>query len=286
MNYKLLIIIPIIVIAHERGICQDELEIIEDIVYASYGERKLRLDLFRPDNGKVYPGIVLIHGGGWHEGNKAQYHRFAEIFARAGYVCLTIEYRLSGETKFPAAIFDCKAAVRWLRANASQYKTDPDKIASLGGSAGGHLSALLATTSQIPELEGNGGNQAISSKVAAAVIFEAPLDQYGKHKGKSREDTPANSLNFFGGTCDELAGQYKLGSPIRFIDHYTPPVLLISNGENEYLERLPFQKRLNNFGIGNEHIHFEGGKHGDWIRPPLFDKYVNASIQFLDKNLK
>ncbi len=286
MNYKALLFIPIIVIALERCVCQGELKILEDIVYASYGERELRLDLFRPDNGKVYPGIVLIHGGGWHEGNKVHYYQFAELIAREGYVCLTIEYRLSGEATFPAAIFDCKAAVRWLRANASQYKTDPDKIASLGGSAGGHLSALLATTSQVTELEGNGGNQTISSKVAAAVIFEAPLDQYGKHKGKTREDTPANSLNFFGGTCDELAGQYKLGSPIRFIDLHTPPVLLISNGENEYMERIPFQKRLNNFGIGNEHIHFEGGKHGDWIQPPLFDKYVNASIQFLDRHLK
>ena len=107
-----------------------------------------------------------------------------------------------------------------------------------------------------------------------------------KHKGKSVEETPENSIKFFGGTCDEKPELYKLGSPIRFINRNTPPTFLINNGENPYLERLPFQKKLDSLGIHNQYVHFEGGKHGSWNRPPHFEQYVETSIDFLGRQLK
>ena len=84
---------------------------------------------------------------------------------------MAMEYRLSGESHFPANIHDCHAAVRYLRANAKEYKLDPDRIGVVGGSAGGHLAGLLATTSKVKTLHGDGGNEKFSSQVQAAVVM-------------------------------------------------------------------------------------------------------------------
>ena len=115
-----------------------------DIAYAT-GSSAQKLDVFMPDTLKTQnPVLVWIHGGGWKSGDKSEFrnsNRLKELRKR-GYVVVVINYRLSGEVKFPAQIYDVKAAIRWIRANASGYKFNPDKIAVWGSSAGGHLSAL------------------------------------------------------------------------------------------------------------------------------------------------
>ena len=106
-------------------------------------------------------------------GDRSSHANLAKALAARGYVVATISYRLSGESPFPAQIHDCKAAVRFLRANASEYGIDPDKIGAIGLSAGGHLTALLATSGGIRELEGKGGNDSYSSTIQAAVPMGA-----------------------------------------------------------------------------------------------------------------
>lgn len=153
------------------------LETHTDLVYARYGDREVKLDLYRPARrGKPLPAIVCIHGGGWFKGNRGMTRPLAQALADRGFVTVNIAYRLSGEAKFPAAIEDAKAAVRWLRAHATTFGVDPTAIGATGLSAGGHLAALLATSAGVPEIEGAGGHPSGSSPVQACIAMADDLE--------------------------------------------------------------------------------------------------------------
>ena len=147
------------------------------VTYARYGDRTLEMDIYRPNDawGKL-PAVVCIHGGGWAKGTRESHGAMAQALASRGYVAATISYRLSGEAKFPAQIHDCKAAVRFLRSHADEYGIDADHIGAIGLSAGGHLTALLATSGGVIDLEGNGGSSGSSSVIQAAVPMGAQTD--------------------------------------------------------------------------------------------------------------
>ena len=153
----------------------ESVEAIADIEYGRVGERSLTLDLYRPKQiDKPVPALVFIHGGGWEKGKKNDYRFYCIRYAQRGYVVATISYRLTGEAPFPAAVNDAKCAIRWLRANAEQYGADPEKIGVLGGSAGGHLSMMVGYSSDVLELEGDGGHEDVSSRVQAVVKLYGP----------------------------------------------------------------------------------------------------------------
>ncbi len=131
-----------------------------DVPYGMAGGAPLLLDILRPESPPPapMPAVVEIHGGGWAEGEKdALRNRF---FAERGYFTVSINYRLSSEAIFPAQAHDAKAAVRWLRAHASEYGVDPDRVGVWGHSAGGHLAALLGTSADVVELEGDQAGRA------------------------------------------------------------------------------------------------------------------------------
>ncbi|MEX2261351.1 MAG: alpha/beta hydrolase [Bryobacteraceae bacterium] len=135
-----------------------------------------------PENrGARLPVVVWVHGGGWRAGSKDKPRCLSLV--REGYAIVAINYRLSGEATFPSQIYDVKAAIRWVRANAKQYGFDPERIAVFGASAGGHLAALAGTSGGVKELEGSLGNAEESSRVQAVVDWFGPTDflQMGKH---------------------------------------------------------------------------------------------------------
>jgi pectinesterase len=148
--------------------------VVHDLIYVGYGERQLKLDVYRPpkslEAGAV-PGIIVVRGGAFHQGDKVFFGYIAGALAMEGFVAASIEYRTSDEAKFPAAVQDLKAAVRWMRAHAADYGVNPDAIGAIGGSAGAHLVAMLATSGGVRELEGAGGNPGISSDVQAVVAM-------------------------------------------------------------------------------------------------------------------
>ena len=161
----------------------------KNLVYASIGGRNLHLDAYLPNTParRPYAGVILIHGGGWRSGNRSQAVPMAQRLAAAGYVALAVEYRLSPEARYPAAVHDLKTAVRWLRAHARELTLDTSKIAALGCSAGGHLAALLGTTNGDRRFEGNGGSPEYSSTIQAIVDIDGVLDF--THPAESGKDT-------------------------------------------------------------------------------------------------
>jgi acetyl esterase/lipase len=192
-----------------------------DLEYCQVDGHFLKLDLAVPKQplGKV-PGLIFVHGGAWSGGERSVYRYYITRFAEHGYAAATISYRLSGEATFPAAIHECKCAVRWMKSNADRYGIDADRIAIVGGSAGGHL-ALMVAYSDDPALEGNGGYPGISSRVAAVVNFYGPVDLT---TNAAREAGAV--CKFLGGTFEERKSDYELASPWLHLDANDPPTLI------------------------------------------------------------
>lgn len=144
--------------------------------FAEYPNKKLELDLFIPKEPmyEPMPVVVCIHGGAWHVNTRVWFEPFAQYLASKGIAAVTIDYRMLPAVTFMEAVYDSKAAVRWVRANAEKYNFDPNKIGALGASAGAHLAGVLATTSDIPELEGDGGNPGVSSEIQVMAGIATP----------------------------------------------------------------------------------------------------------------
>jgi pectinesterase len=194
--------------------------------------------------------------------------------AKRGYVSMGMEYRLSGEAHFPANIHDCHAAVRYLRANAKEYNLDPDRIGVIGGSAGGHLAGLLATTSKVKSLHGNGGNEKFSSEIQAAVVMSGPMRiSTGRVAEKSMQINNAQSfaVKLFGGTIQQLPQQYEAADAHLHIDKDTPPILFQYGGAEDPSEIEPTVEKLEKLEIPVEVLtHYKDGKHGCWNSKPWF----------------
>jgi acetyl esterase/lipase len=195
----------------------------KDIEYGRVGERALQADLYLPKPlDKRVPGLIFIHGGGWKGGKRADYRVYTIDFAKRGYVVATITYRLAQEAKFPAALEDVKCAVRWMRSHADELHVDPQRIAVLGGSAGGHLALMVGYTSDKSEWEGQGGHAGVSSAVQAVVDLYGPTDL----------DTPLGQSsdlvsNFLGKSYAEAPELYRAASPVTHLDAKDPPTFIL-----------------------------------------------------------
>jgi acetyl esterase/lipase len=205
-----------------------------NLVYAHAGERDLLLDLYLPRQAAApVPLIVWIHGGGWRSGSKERCP--AVRMVSRGYAAASIGYRLSGEAKFPAQIEDCKAAIRWLRANAEKYHLDPDHIGAWGSSAGGHLVALLGTSGGVQDLEGSLGNNGYSSRVQAVVDFFGPTDflRMSAFPSKIQHDA-ANSPEslLIGGPIQQNKAKAARANPITYVDRSDPPFLIMHGDQD------------------------------------------------------
>lgn len=263
----------------------------ENLVYSEVGKRELHLDILIPPSapGKTHPAVILIHGGGWRSGDRSQTIPMARRLAGHGYVAAAVEYRLSPEALYPAAVHDLKAAIRWLRANAAQFHIDTTRIASLGFSAGGQLAALLGTTNDNPAFEGTTGSPAHSSSVQAVVDIDGvldfnTLDEIGSDSVAAK--TKAASL-WFGGTIYEKPHLWLEASPLSHVGRTTPPIAFI----NSALERFHFGRdamiqKLNVLGIYSEVHTIPNTPHPFWFFEPWFDTTCNYAAAFLDKTLK
>lgn len=248
-----------------------------DVVYAQYGDRKLLADIFAPKaKSGPRPAIVVVHGGGWLNGDKTKFRALAVELANRGYVTAAVEYRLAGEAKFPAGVQDCNASVRFLRANAKRYNIDPRRIGSVGGSAGAHIVGLMATAPHVKELQGTGGYPDRSSKLQAAIVMAGPMQMAtGSVAERSRKQPQqSNSNKWLGKTIDQDLELYKLAAPYQHISKNSAPILF-QMGEHDKPERNePSREKLKAAGVWTGLKVYKDGKHGCWNQLPWFNDMV------------
>jgi acetyl esterase/lipase len=201
-------------------------------VYGSVGERELLLDIYLPVDRAVAPLVIWVHGGAWRRGSKDSAIPLSEY----GYAVASLDFRLSGEAPFPAQIHDIKAAIRFLRAEASRFGYSADRIALMGASSGGHLAAMVGLTGGDVTLEGEiGDHPAVSSGVQAVVSYcgasnlTTILSQSTPHGLSVRE--PALAL-FIGGHPSEVPDVARAASPVFHVDASDPPLLLIHGDQD------------------------------------------------------
>lgn len=262
---------------------------IKDVVYGSSGGRKLDLDIvLRKDPPeKPRPAIVFIHGGSWKGGDKNQFLRQAARLAdRYDVFGACIFYRLSGEAQFPAALHDCKCAVRWVRSVADQYKIDVNRVAVCGGSAGGHLSSMMAVTNGIKNYEGDGGHAEFSSDVQLAILFNGEFDMFDLLEKGSLIDA---MRQFFGGTPEEAPEVYKECSSILRVHEDCPPMLFLHGTKDtcvSHEQALAMVKRLTQLGVPAEAEIYEGKPHAWFNRDPDLSITVDRVERFLEKHFE
>ncbi len=206
----------------------------EGIVYSSPAGESLALNLARPKgDAKHQPAVLCIHGGGFRAGKRESYDALCIKLASRGFVAATITYRLAPKHQFPAAVHDTKAAVRWLRANASKYNIHPEKIGVTGGSAGGHLAQFLGVTAHVPQFEGTGGHPDQPSHVNCVVNVYGPSD-FTKSYGKSVDAHEVLPL-WFGGNLETELKKHIVGSPLYWVTPDAAPTLCIHGTEDKYV---------------------------------------------------
>jgi acetyl esterase/lipase len=265
----------------------DTIQVEKDIPYAGTKDPRQTLDLYlpkAPKGDRPLPVIVNIHGGAWKGGDKSMGVReIADLVAGGEYAGASIHYRLSGQAKWPAQIHDCKAAIRWVRANAKKYHLDPDRIGLIGASAGGHLVAMLGLTDSNADLEGDlGPYPGISSRVACVVDEFGPAEFLTMGGSHDAESSPESEL--IGGALPEHQEQARAASPMTYVSKGAPPFLIL-HGTKDPL--VPFNQSerlaaaLTKAGVECHFIPVDGAGHGGF-RSPEVPRRIR---QFFDKHL-
>ncbi len=198
-------------------------------VYVERDSGSLKADVYMPKGKGPFPGVVVVHGGAWYIGTRAQLSGVAQLLARHGMTAVAISYRLAPKHKFPAQIEDCKAAVRWMREHADALKIDPQRVGGFGYSAGAQLVTLLGTTDAKDGLEGiSNPRTAPSTRLQAVAAGGVPCDFRVM-------DIDSQWLSFWlGGTRREVGEQYRRASPRAFVSGDDPPMFFF-HGENDSL---------------------------------------------------
>lgn len=268
---------------------------LSNIPYADTDNPRQMLDLLIPKEPKSspLPVIVFIHGGAWRAGSKESALWKLRRFAESGnYACVSINYRLTNESIWPTQIHDCKAAIRWIKANSNKYNLNPDKIGVWGSSAGGHLVAMLGTSADVIAMDGTLGDYFdISSSVACVVDFYGPthfpdMDKEAPPEATMRHgtaDSPESMLMGF--TINENPEGAAIASPITYITPDDPPFLIVHGTKDPtvpYPQSTRFHEALNKCGVSSTLISVTGGGHGKG-----FGEEVNRNvIRFFDHHLR
>ncbi len=276
--------------------------IVQDIPYAGTDNDRQKLDLVLPKDpkGKRLPVVACIHGGGWRNGSrKAPLGKLAPLAASGEYIGVSIGYRLTDEAQWPSQMYDCKAAIRWIRANADKYGMDAEKIAVWGTSAGGHLVAVLGTSGDVEELEGAlGPNTKLSSRVSCVLDFYGPTNflLMEKHDlGTSRIDhDAANSPEslLVGGAIQEHPDLVAKANPITYVTPDDPPFLIVHGDQDPtvaYNQSELLHAALKDANVESTLITVVGGGHGKGFGPEvreLVDRFLSHHLRGIQSKWK
>lgn len=273
-----------------------EAQTFKDVAYASTSSAQ-KIDVYVPAGVGPFPAVLLIHGGAFKAGDKGMEATNAAKLVANGYVAIAVNYRLSGEAVFPAAVHDCKAAIRFVRANATTYKINPNKIGSWGSSAGGNLSAIIGTSGGDTFLEGTQGTYlTTSSTVQATIDWFGPINfatmiPEGLALGFASTYNVANESQYLGvdATNPMNSAVVDKANPSKYIDANDPP-FWIQAGSVDPL--IPYTQSFNFYNdlkavLGESKVGYEliaGAGHGGALFST--EANLNKAISFLDSKLK
>lgn len=258
-------------------------EALADLAYCMTGASLQKMDMYFPDSGGPWPVLAYVHGGSWMHGDKSEAIMFADQMTSQGYLLVSINYRLYPEGKFPNMIEDVKCAIRFLRAHAGAYNLDPNHIAAMGPSAGGHLVSLLGTS------DGSAGwdvgEYLDQSSRVQAVIAMAPVTDLTRNF----PNADIEAMRGIGFGEDNIV----LASPITHVTVDDPPFLLIHGDQDEVV---PFEQtqliydRLVQTNVPAQLVIVKNAGHSltapDGSATPTFDEINQIIIDFLAKYLK
>jgi acetyl esterase/lipase len=266
--------------APSPGTADEAYEVIRDQVYVERESGPLKTDLYVPQGDGLFPAMVVVHGGAWATGTKAQLAGVAQALAKLGYTTAAISYRLAPQDLFPAEVYDCQAAVRWLRTNAEKYKVDPDRIGGYGYSAGGHLVALLGAMDDDDFREPGLPADAPSARLQVVVAGGAPCDF---------RMLPADSKRlayWLGGTPAEKPEAYAQASPNNYVTSDDPPMFFFHGAADDIVPIRSPQRMVEHLKQANVPVQFheipEAGHMGAAVDHPT----MLEALAFVERNLK
>ena len=259
-----------------------EVRIEKDIAYLP-ADRAEKADLYLPaEDTARHPGVVIIHGGGWSGGDKgaAREDNIGRTLAAHGYVCMSVNYLLADpqgkKPAWPQNLYDCKTAVRWMRANAERLHLDPDHIGAIGGSAGGHLASMVDVTRPKDGLDPSGPYGEFSCRVSCAVDMYGPVDLVDWKDiatlGKTRKEAP------------ELYQQFSV---MTYLDKSTPPILILHGTADALVDvqqSRSLDAALTALGVEHHLEIVEGAPHSFHLQPKEKDLRPLV-LEFFGKHL-
>lgn len=284
----------LVVAATPPPVVEAGIEVQAGIPYAANGNPRQTLDVYLPQRRSArtpLPVIVFIHGGGWVGGSKAAGRAVLQPWVASGnYIGVSVNYRLAGEARWPAQIHDCKAAIRWLRANAGRLGIEPAKIGVVGISAGGTLATLLGTSGGVADLEGAVGPHAgEDSRVTCVLNYFGRLNFLAEPASARAAPSQAEALagrlrSLFGGSLEDRVDLARRGSPVTHVSADDAPVLTFHGTRDELVpivQAEEFDAAVRRAGGSHLLVRMLGAGHG-------FDhpEENRRSRQFLDLHLR
>ena len=270
----------------------DEFPIQHDIVYATPDGVKMKLDVAIPTTGAgPFPLVLCIHGGAWRIGDKSKFDPVITHFAEHGFVAATINYRFAPQYKFPAQLDDARAAIEFLRAHATDYHFDPDRVGGYGESSGAQLALLLGMMNDLPGAAP--GHPRV--KIQCVVSYDAPTDlahfvipPLSRMFLEKRFNTTIEEgfAELFG--ADDLPAKLVTASPITYVAKDNPPVLTFHGTADPvvpYQQAYLLHQALKAAGVPETLVPVTGGMHCNW-KGEQRDQTDRLSLEFLEKCLK
>lgn len=271
-----------------------------DVPYATQSPSQ-KLDIYLPPEGEgPFPTLIFVHGGAFIFGDKRDTQLLQALDGiNRGYAVVSVEYRRAMEAKYPAGLFDVKAAIRFLRAHAAEYKLDPERFASCGDSAGGYYVVMAAATQNNPAFEDlSMGNPEQSSAVSAVVTWFGVFDMLKQRNDPPPQDSPMADPNMpnidmllYGAPSAQISGLMHFTNPLNFISKDFPPVY-ISHGTADVVvpvvqSQMLAEKVRSVLPPEKVEVDFlEGFNHGGFDLRWNEKEYVDRTFRFLDKHLK
>ncbi|HEU5291568.1 MAG TPA: alpha/beta hydrolase [Cyclobacteriaceae bacterium] len=254
----------------------------------SGGARELKADLFYPRKiKKNLPAVVMVHGGGWRSGDKSMNTPLAQLLAMHGYFVMSVEYQLSLEAKYPAAVYNLKAAVRWLRSKAQEFQIKENYIAIIGGSAGGQLASLIGATNGNPQFEGNHGYPEFSSEVQAVVDLDGLLDFTDRENLEMKRTVQSADVFWLEGHYDSISDKWREASALYQVSKKSPPYLFINSSQKRFHAGYKAMvAQLASMDIKSEVIELKTAPHSYWFFEPWFTPMKTNIISFLNQTSK